>query len=122
MRAPGEQGTSHFGLDNVDLEQPTSDSIEFFYFRLEPGGILLCDDYGHATCPGATAAADSFLATRPEKMISLGTGGGFLIKGLTCAEEADLTNGLASSATWLTWQLVRGRKSSCGETLERLRV
>ena len=84
---------------DVDLEQPTSDSIEFFYFRLEPGGILLCDDYGHATCPGATAAADSFLATRPEKMISLSTGGGVLIKGLTCAEEADLTNGLASSAT-----------------------
>lgn len=67
---------------DVDLRQPTFDSIEFFYQRLSPGGILLCDDYGFTSCPGATEAADSFLADKPEKMIALDAGGGFFIKGL----------------------------------------
>jgi hypothetical protein len=67
---------------DVDLRQPTFDSIEFFYPRLSPGGILLCDDYGFTSCPGATEAADSFLADKPEKMIALDAGGGFFIKGV----------------------------------------
>lgn len=66
---------------DVDLYEPTRDSIAFFYDRLNPGGILLCDDYGCTTCPGATEAADHFLSDRPEKMISLDAGGGFFIKG-----------------------------------------
>lgn len=66
---------------DVDLEQPTRDSIAFFYPRLEVGGILLCDDYGCTTCPGATLAVDDFLADKPEKMLSLCCGGGFLVKG-----------------------------------------
>ncbi|HVF38126.1 MAG TPA: TylF/MycF/NovP-related O-methyltransferase [Sphingomicrobium sp.] len=66
---------------DVDLRQPTLDSVEFFYARLEQGGILLCDDYGCTTCPGATEAIDAFLADKPEKMISLDAGGGFFIKG-----------------------------------------
>jgi hypothetical protein len=75
---------------DVDLHQPTRDSIEFFYPRLEPGGILVCDDYACSTCPGATAAIDSFLGDKPEKMISLDAGGGFFIKGVTTAEQRDL--------------------------------
>ena len=67
---------------DVDLHQPTWDAVEFFYPRLSPGGILLCDDYGCSTCPGATAAVDAFLADKPEKMISLDAGGGFFIKGV----------------------------------------
>jgi O-methyltransferase len=66
---------------DVDLYQPTKDSIEFFYPRLQPGGILLCDDYGFGTCPGATKAMDNYLTDKPEKMLSLCSGGGFLIKG-----------------------------------------
>jgi O-methyltransferase len=66
---------------DVDLRQPTRDSIEFFYPRLSPGAILLCDDYACTTCPGATSAVDVFLASKPEKMISLDGGGGFFIKG-----------------------------------------
>ena len=66
---------------DVDLFQPTLDSIRFFYERTNTGGIILCDDYGFATCPGATRAVDEFLADKPEKMISLSGGSGFLIKG-----------------------------------------
>lgn len=70
---------------DVDLRQPTIDSVAFFYPRLSPGGILLCDDYGCSTCPGATESIDAFLADKPEKMISLDAGGGFFIKGKAIA-------------------------------------
>jgi hypothetical protein len=67
---------------DVDLHQPTFDSIAFFYPRLSPGAVLLCDDYGCTTCPGATLAIDSYLADKPEKMIALDAGGGFFLKGV----------------------------------------
>lgn len=66
---------------DVDLYQPTRDTIEFFYPRMLPGGIIVCDDYGFTTCPGATDAIDEFLKDKPEKMISLCSGGGFMIRG-----------------------------------------
>ncbi len=70
---------------DVDLYEPTRDSIEFFYPRMRNGGIILCDDYGFTSCPGATLAIDEFLADKPEKMISLCSGGGFLVKGCATA-------------------------------------
>jgi O-methyltransferase len=66
---------------DVDLFQPTRDSIDFFYSRINDGGVFLCDDYRFTTCPGATKAIDDFLADKPEKMIALPAGGGFFIKG-----------------------------------------
>jgi hypothetical protein len=70
---------------DVDLAEPTRDSIQFFYPRLSPGAVLVCDDYGSSMCPGATAAVDEFLADKPEKMLALDAGGGFLIKGIATA-------------------------------------
>lgn len=66
---------------DVDLYEPTKQSIEFFYPRLNNGGVCICDDYGFSTCPGATKAINDFLSDKPEKMISLASGGGFFIKG-----------------------------------------
>ena len=66
---------------DVDLYAPTRDSIAFFYPRISPGGIIICDDYGFTTCPGATKAIDAYLADKPEKMLLFASGGGFLIKG-----------------------------------------
>jgi hypothetical protein len=66
---------------DVDLYQPTRDSLEFFYPRLVPGGVLLCDDYGYHTCPGARRAFDEFAATTPEQsVVHLPTGQGFIVK------------------------------------------
>lgn len=73
---------------DVDLYEPTRASVEFFYERLNTGGILLCDDYGFDTCPGATQAVDEFLDDKPEKMLSLADGGGFFIKGIVTARGA----------------------------------
>lgn len=43
---------------DVDLYEPTRDSLEFFYDRVVPGGIIVMDDYGFENCPGAYAAAN----------------------------------------------------------------
>ena len=66
---------------DVALREPTAASVEFFYPRVVQGGIVLCDDYGFSTCPGATLAIDEYLADKPEKMMALPGGGGFFIKG-----------------------------------------
>ena len=42
---------------DVDLYQPTRDSIEYFYPRLVPGGIIVSDDY---SWPGARKAIEEF--------------------------------------------------------------
>ncbi len=70
---------------DVDIHQPTRDCIAFFYPRMQTGGIVLCDDYGFTSCPGATRACDEFLADKPEKMVSLCSGGGFFVKGCVTA-------------------------------------
>jgi len=70
---------------NVDINQPTKDSLEFFYPRLSPGGILLSDDYGYHTRTGARTAFDDLAATTPEKTVMrLPTGQGFLVKRWPC--------------------------------------
>lgn len=65
---------------DVDLYEPTLESLRFFYPRMNPGGIILCDDYGFTTCPGATRAMDEYLRDKPEAAIALSCGGGFMVK------------------------------------------
>lgn len=65
---------------DVDLHQPTLDSLEFFYPRVESNGVILMDDYGVRSCPGAKLAADSFFADKKEPIILLTTGQGLVIK------------------------------------------
>ncbi|MGD0821239.1 MAG: TylF/MycF/NovP-related O-methyltransferase [Desulfomonilia bacterium] len=71
---------------DVDLYHPTLDSLDFFYPRMNEGGVIVCDDYGFTSCPGATKAVNQLLQNKPEKMISLSGGGGFLIKGIETSE------------------------------------
>jgi hypothetical protein len=75
---------------DVDLYQPTRDSLAFFYPRMNSGGIIVCDDYGFTSCPGATQAADEVLRDKPEKMISLSSGGGFFIKGSKTGDRPEV--------------------------------
>lgn len=66
---------------DVDLYEPTMASLEFFYPRLSVGGIIVCDDYGFKSCPGARKAMDSFISDKPEsKVIHLTTGQGIIIR------------------------------------------
>ncbi len=65
---------------DVDLLEPTRASVEFFYPRVSAGGMIVCDDYGFWTCPGARKAMDDFFADKPERIIDLPTGQGLVIK------------------------------------------
>lgn len=65
---------------DVDLYQPTEDSLKFFYPMLSKGGIIICDDYGFSTCPGAKKAIDDFFIDKPENIINLPTGQCLIIK------------------------------------------
>jgi hypothetical protein len=65
---------------DVDLHDATRDSLEFFYPRLVPGGVVLLDDHGFASCPGARKAAQDFFADKPEPVIELPTGQAFVTR------------------------------------------
>lgn len=65
---------------DVDLYQPTRDSLEFFYPRLVKGGVIVMDDYGFKTCPGATRAAEELAAAQGIGILHLATGQGVITK------------------------------------------
>lgn len=65
---------------DVDLYQPTRDSLNFFYPRLVKGGVIVMDDYGFKTCPGATRAADELAASEGIEILHLATGQGVIMK------------------------------------------
>jgi len=65
---------------DVDLEQPTADSVAFFYPRLNAGGIMVFDDHGFDSCPGARKAINDFMAAKIEKVIEDPCGSSFILK------------------------------------------
>lgn len=65
---------------DVDLYEPTLESLIFFYDRMVPGGIIVLDDYGFENCPGTYTAANEFMSGHPENIIHLPTGQGIIIK------------------------------------------
>lgn len=72
---------------DVDLYQPTLDSLNFFYPRLSPGGVIVMDDYGYENCPGAYRAANEFMEDKPEKIIHSPTGQGIVIRSCSSMLE-----------------------------------
>lgn len=67
---------------DVDLYQPIKDSLEFFYSRLVPGGIIVLDDYGYLNFPGAKIAVDEFLLETPTFFLPIPSGSAFIMKKL----------------------------------------
>lgn len=65
---------------DVDLYEPTREAIRFFLPRLNLGGILICDDYGFESCPGARRAMDEVAAEYGTSVIHLTTGQGLILK------------------------------------------
>lgn len=65
---------------DVDLYQPTLESLEFFYPRLVAGGTIVMDDYGLMTCPGARQAANEFALTNGLDILELPTGQGIITR------------------------------------------
>jgi O-methyltransferase len=81
-----EKSFSFVHID-VDIYESTRACLEFFFERMSDGGVIVCDDYGFTTCPGATRAVHEFLNDKPEKMLALTGGGGFLVKNVRTARH-----------------------------------
>ena len=52
---------------DVDLYEPTRDSLAFFGPRMSDDGLIVIDDYGSANFPGSKAAVDEYRARRKPK-------------------------------------------------------
>jgi len=66
---------------DVDLHDPTLQSLDFFWPRLNSGGCIVVDDYGFADFPGCEVAVKSFLArTHPAFFLTGPVGGCVLVK------------------------------------------
>jgi len=71
---PIENATFCFVHVDVDIYKSVMDCCRFFYPRLERGGIIIFDDYGFSSCPGAKKAVDEFFSDKKEKPCYLPTG------------------------------------------------
>jgi len=65
---------------DVDLYEPTRDCLDFFYPRLCPGGVIVCDDYGAPLFPGAHRAWDRFCDAHDVPYVVLDTGQSVILK------------------------------------------
>lgn len=65
---------------DVDIARSVEACCEFFYPRMVAGGVMVFDDYGATSCPGAKLAADAFFASRPETLMHLATTQAMVIK------------------------------------------
>jgi len=66
---------------DVDLYEPTLDSLNFFYPKLVKDGVIVCDDYGLTQFPGAKKAVDEFLEKNTCKIFyEVPMGACFIIK------------------------------------------
>ncbi len=86
---PGKMPATFAGMEDariafahidVDIYQSVLDCCEFIYPRMTPGGVIVLDDYGHYTCPGARQAADEYLARTHSVAIPLHTGQAIVVK------------------------------------------
>jgi len=69
----GELKVSFAHID-LDLYQGVFDTLAFVYPRMPAGGVIVFDDYGFASCPGARRAVEEFFDDKPEKPLALHTG------------------------------------------------
>lgn len=56
---------------DVDLYEGTKAAVEFFYPRMNKGGIILTHDYTNESTPGVRRAFDEFFKGKPEPIIDL---------------------------------------------------
>ena len=66
---------------DVDLYEPTRDALAFFGPRTVRGSVIICDDYGFETCPGARRAMDEYAAASRQTVVHLPTGQGIIVAG-----------------------------------------
>ena len=70
-------GTDHafcFCHIDLDIHDAVLDASRHFYPRTPVGGVLVYDDYGFPSCPGARRAVDTYYADKAERPLVLSTG------------------------------------------------
>jgi O-methyltransferase len=78
-----EVASSRFAFVHIDLDlyQPIRDAFNFFYPLLSRRGVMVFDDYGFPTFPGAQQAVDEILKTLDNPFfVPLPSGQAFLVK------------------------------------------
>lgn len=65
---------------DVDIYRSVLDCCDFLYPRMHKGAIMIFDDYGWPSTPGAKLAVDEFFSNKDEKPIYLPTGQCLIIK------------------------------------------
>jgi hypothetical protein len=65
---------------DMNCALPELEALKYFWPRLEPGAIVVLDDYGWPTFENQKAVADDFASSVGTKILSLPTGQGILIK------------------------------------------
>jgi hypothetical protein len=73
-----------FAHVDVDLYGSVLDCCRFIYPRLTAGGVMIFDDYGFRSCPGARKAVDEYFADKPEVVLVLPTGQA-MVTALPCS-------------------------------------
>jgi O-methyltransferase len=69
-----------FAHIDVDIYRSILDSLSFIWPRLAIGGVIVFDDYGFSTCPGARSAVDKFFAGQSSIPLCLPTGQAIVFK------------------------------------------
>jgi O-methyltransferase len=69
-----------FAHIDVDVYQSVWDCLTWIWPRLWNGGVIVLDDYGFPTCPGAREAVDEFFSTRSAMPLILQTGQAVVFK------------------------------------------
>jgi hypothetical protein len=72
----GEDAPSSVSWLHIDLNSSvaTTQALDFFWPRLEPGAVTLFDDYGWSHYADTKTAVDRFFAERPGSLMPLPTG------------------------------------------------
>lgn len=67
---------------DVDVYKSVLDCLHFVWSRLSFGGIIVFDDYGFPSCPGARIAVDEFFSTEKCVPLCLPTAQALVFKGI----------------------------------------
>ena len=72
--------TIAFAHIDLDIYQGVKDACLFVYENAVSGAIIIFDDYGFPSCPGAREAVDEFFSKVPEQVLVLETGQALVVK------------------------------------------
>ncbi len=65
---------------DLDLHDPIRGAVEYFFPRLERGGVIVLDDYGSLAWPGAMKGVDDAAAALGQSLIPLSSGQALLVR------------------------------------------